>query len=72
MSGIMAAVTIKKATLILCVNTLSVEQWREQFMQYTTIDFGDIHMLTAGVHPVNGASVSNYLSPALRHPRLKK
>ena len=51
LTGIMAAVTIKKATLILCVNTLSVEQWREQFMQYTTIDFADIHMLTSGSRP---------------------
>eukprot|EP01050_Picozoa_sp_SAG11_P003766 SAG11_NODE_221_length_12151_cov_5.633173_4_plen_467_part_00 len=51
LTGIMAALTIKKATLVLCVNSLSVEQWREQFMRYSTIDFADLHMLTAGKHP---------------------
>jgi DNA excision repair protein ERCC-3 len=51
LTGIMAAVTMKKATLVLCVNTLSVEQWREQFAHFTTIDYADIHTVTSGRHP---------------------
>jgi hypothetical protein len=45
MTGLMAAVTIKKATLVLCVNTLSVEQWREHFVKYTTVDFKHVHVV---------------------------
>jgi DNA excision repair protein ERCC-3 len=54
----MAAVTIKKATLVLCVNTLSVEQWREHFNTNTTIDFKDIHVLTSEHRPPH-----NFLAP---------
>jgi DNA excision repair protein ERCC-3 len=58
LTGLMAAVTIKKATLVLCVNTLSVEQWREHFNTNTTIEFKDIHVLTSERRPPH-----NFLSP---------
>ena len=58
MTGLMAAVTIKKSTLVLCVNTLSVEQWREHFNTHTTVEFKDIHVLTSERRPPH-----NFLAP---------
>ena len=57
-TGLMAAVTIKKSTLVLCVNTLSVEQWREHFASNTTVEMKDIHVLTSDKRPAH-----NFLAP---------
>lgn len=35
--GITAACTVKKSTLVLCINQVSVEQWRNQFRLWTTV-----------------------------------
>ena len=37
LTGVTAASTIKKSTIILCINTMSVKQWKEQFMLCTTL-----------------------------------
>ena len=38
LTGVLAAFTIKKNTMILCINNPSVQQWKEQFEIFTTID----------------------------------
>lgn len=35
--GITAACTVKKSTVVLCINQVSVEQWKNQFMLWTTV-----------------------------------
>ena len=45
LTGLMAAVTIKKSTLVLCVNTSSVEQWREHFVRFTTMEYKHTHVV---------------------------
>jgi DNA excision repair protein ERCC-3 len=47
LTGVTAATTIKKATMILCINNVSVHQWKEQFLQFTTINEKSIRMFTA-------------------------
>jgi DNA excision repair protein ERCC-3 len=37
LTGVTAACTIKKSTIILCINNVSVEQWKQQFLQWTTL-----------------------------------
>ena len=36
--GVTATTTIKRKTLVLCLNTVSVEQWVHQFRMWSTID----------------------------------
>ena len=38
LTGVTAATTIKKSTIILCINNVSVHQWKEQFMIWTTLN----------------------------------
>lgn len=42
-----AASTIKKSTMILCPNNVSVKQWKEQFLQWTTMSPSVVRMFTA-------------------------
>lgn len=37
LTGVTAASTIKKSTIVLCINNASVKQWREQFSLWTSI-----------------------------------
>ncbi|KAI9205000.1 P-loop containing nucleoside triphosphate hydrolase protein [Polychytrium aggregatum] len=45
--GITAACTVKKSTLVLCTNAISVEQWSNEFKNWTTIQEGKIAKFTA-------------------------
>ncbi|KAJ6155461.1 hypothetical protein N7470_006027 [Penicillium chermesinum] len=45
--GITAAVTIKKGTIVLCTSSMSVVQWRNEFLRWTTIDPSDIAIFTS-------------------------
>ncbi|RKO89625.1 P-loop containing nucleoside triphosphate hydrolase protein [Blyttiomyces helicus] len=45
--GITAACTVKKSTLVLCTNALSVEQWANEFRNWTSIKEGQIAKFTA-------------------------
>ena len=37
LTGVTAASTVKRATIILCINNASVKQWREEFLRWTNI-----------------------------------
>jgi len=37
LTGIVAATTIKKRTMVLCPSFISIEQWRQQFKEYTKL-----------------------------------
>lgn len=37
LTGVTAASTIKKNTMVLCINNASVMQWRDEFLRWTTI-----------------------------------
>ncbi|KAI9100463.1 P-loop containing nucleoside triphosphate hydrolase protein [Phlyctochytrium arcticum] len=45
--GITAACTVKKSTLVLCTNALSVEQWAREFRNWSTVKEGQIAKFTA-------------------------
>lgn len=45
--GITAAATIKKGTIVLCTSSMSVVQWRNEFLRWTTIDPNDIAIFTS-------------------------
>lgn len=45
--GITAAVTIKKGTIVLCTSSMSVVQWRNEFLRWTTIDPSDVAIFTS-------------------------
>lgn len=45
--GITAACTIKKGTIILCTSSMSVVQWRNEFLRWSNIDPGDIATFTS-------------------------
>ncbi|KAJ3064212.1 transcription factor TFIIH complex ERCC-3 subunit, partial [Quaeritorhiza haematococci] len=45
--GITAACTVKKSTLVLCTNALSVEQWANEFRNWSSIKPGQIAKFTA-------------------------
>lgn len=47
LTGVTAASTIKKSTVILCPNNVSVKQWKEQFLQWTTMSPSVVRMFTA-------------------------
>ncbi|GJD10824.1 TFIIH basal transcription factor complex helicase repB subunit [Galdieria sulphuraria] len=47
--GVVAACTIKKPTLVLCTSAVSVEQWRHQFLLWSTIDDKNISRFTADI-----------------------
>ncbi|PVH17903.1 DNA repair helicase RAD25 [Candidozyma duobushaemuli] len=45
--GITAACTIKKSVIVLCTSSVSVMQWRQQFMQWCTIQPENIAVFTS-------------------------
>ncbi|EMR10265.1 hypothetical protein PNEG_01530 [Pneumocystis murina B123] len=45
--GITAACTIKKSVLVLCTSSVSVMQWRQQFLQWSNIKNEDIAVFTS-------------------------
>ncbi|PYI32913.1 DNA repair helicase rad25 [Aspergillus indologenus CBS 114.80] len=45
--GITAACTIKKGTMVLCTSSMSVVQWRNEFLRWSNIDPGDIAVFTS-------------------------
>ena len=47
LTGVTAASTIKKSTVVLCPNNVSVKQWKEQFLQWTTMSASCVRMFTA-------------------------
>lgn len=47
--GITAAQTIKKSTLVFCTTGVAVDQWRRQFLRWTTLPEKYIRMFTSGV-----------------------
>jgi len=47
LTGITAASTIRKSTMVLCWNNSSVKQWKEQFMMFTTIPEKSIRLFTS-------------------------
>ncbi|PRT53430.1 DNA repair helicase RAD25 [Wickerhamiella sorbophila] len=45
--GITAACTIRKSVIVLCTSSVSVMQWRQQFLQWCTIKPEDISVFTS-------------------------
>ncbi|KAJ3174729.1 hypothetical protein HDU87_006978 [Geranomyces variabilis] len=45
--GITAACTVKKSTLVLCTNALSVDQWTKEFRNWSTLKEGQIAKFTS-------------------------
>jgi superfamily II DNA or RNA helicase len=45
--GITAATTIRKSCIVLCTSSVSVMQWRQQFLQWSTIKENAISVFTA-------------------------
>ena len=45
--GITAACTIKKSVIILCTSSVSVAQWRQQFLQWTNVNADRIAVFTS-------------------------
>ncbi|KAJ3118588.1 hypothetical protein HDU96_000049 [Phlyctochytrium bullatum] len=45
--GITAACTVKKSTLVLCTNAISVEQWAREFRNWSNIEDGKIAKFTS-------------------------
>jgi DNA excision repair protein ERCC-3 len=45
--GITAACTIKKSCLVLCTSSVSVAQWRQQFMMWSNVAARQISVFTA-------------------------
>lgn len=45
--GITAACTIKKGIIILCTSSMSVVQWRNEFIKWSNVDPGDIAIFTS-------------------------
>ena len=46
--GVAAACTIKKGTLVLCTSSMSVVQWKQEFIKWSNIDPDDIAIFTSG------------------------
>ncbi|KAI0671522.1 DNA helicase [Trametes maxima] len=71
--GITAACTIKKSCLVLCTSSVSVMQWRQQFMQWSNITDKQIAVFTADQKEKfageSGIVVSTYSMVANTHNR---
>ncbi|EAU85533.1 DNA helicase [Coprinopsis cinerea okayama7 len=71
--GITAACTIKKSTLVLCTSSVSVMQWRQQFIQWSNITDRQIAVFTADQKEKfageSGIVVSTYSMVANTHNR---
>jgi DNA excision repair protein ERCC-3 len=46
--GVTAAATLKKSTLVVCSSAVAVTQWKQQFLQWTTLPESDISAFTSG------------------------
>jgi DNA excision repair protein ERCC-3 len=46
--GVTAAATLKKTTLIVCSSAVAASQWKQQFLQWTTLPESDISVFTSG------------------------
>ena len=42
LTGVIATSTVKKATMILCINNASVMQWKEQLLMWTSVQEKDV------------------------------
>ncbi|KAF7327441.1 putative DNA repair helicase ercc3 [Mycena kentingensis (nom. inval.)] len=71
--GITAACTIKKSCLVLCTSSVSVMQWRQQFMQWSNVTEKQIAVFTADQKQrfagESGIVVSTYSMVANTHNR---
>ncbi|KAI0635747.1 DNA helicase [Trametes polyzona] len=71
--GITAACTIKKSCLVLCTSSVSVMQWRQQFMQWSNVTDKQIAVFTADQKEKfageSGIVVSTYSMVANTHNR---
>ncbi|KAF7317038.1 DNA helicase [Mycena chlorophos] len=71
--GITAACTIKKSCLVLCTSSVSVMQWRQQFMQWSNVTEKQIAVFTADQKQRfagdSGIVVSTYSMVANTHNR---
>jgi len=71
--GITAACTIKKSCLVLCTSSVSVMQWRQQFMQWSNVTDRQIAVFTADQKEKfageSGIVVSTYSMVANTHNR---
>lgn len=47
LTGVTACFTIKKSTMILCINNASVKQWKEQFKIFTTLSERHVKIFTS-------------------------
>jgi hypothetical protein len=41
LTGVTAASTVKKSTIVLCINNSSVKQWRDQFTTWTNVSVSE-------------------------------
>ncbi|KAI0244118.1 DNA repair helicase RAD25 [Massospora cicadina] len=60
--GITAACTIKKSTLILCTSAVSVAQWRQQLLMWSTVKAGQIACFTSEHKEFYGGEVGIVIS----------
>ncbi|KAI3613650.1 dna helicase [Moniliophthora roreri] len=71
--GITAACTIKKSCLVLCTSSVSVMQWKQQFMQWSNVTDRQIAVFTADQKEKfageSGIVVSTYSMVANTHNR---
>ncbi|KAI6025593.1 P-loop containing nucleoside triphosphate hydrolase protein [Pisolithus orientalis] len=71
--GITAACTIKKSCLVLCTSSVSVMQWRQQFMQWSNVTDRQIAVFTADQKErfagESGIVISTYSMVANTHNR---
>ncbi|KAH7884672.1 P-loop containing nucleoside triphosphate hydrolase protein [Phlebopus sp. FC_14] len=71
--GITAACTIKKSCLVLCTSSVSVMQWKQQFMQWSNVTDRQIAIFTADQKErfagESGIVVSTYSMVANTHNR---
>ncbi|KAF8348873.1 P-loop containing nucleoside triphosphate hydrolase protein [Amanita rubescens] len=71
--GITAACTIKKSCLVLCTSSVSVMQWKQQFMQWSNVTDKQIAIFTADQKEkfagASGIVISTYSMVANTHNR---
>ena len=48
LTGVTAASTIKRNTVIMCINNASVKQWRDELLNWTTVSKESIKLFTSG------------------------
>lgn len=69
LTGIAAASLLKKRTIVLCINHMSVFQWRREFLQWTTLSKKDVTVCTSKVKQDPGAIViTTYSMLATKRP----